>query len=189
MSSRRRLGMALWLLLLMGCGADLAIGGGPEARTGHAVAFGRVAVATKLGTPTNDHGFMLGMALESRGEQSVGSRWDSGVIVGWGTGPAAIDGRIGREAYGEFGTPLRGTLWDRGAFYTGAVLAMPIHFGSPRQVIDLNQSTWILRQRFELVPLLRVRFHVDPPVGPHANLRTDLALGVAFRLRAFSDLL
>jgi hypothetical protein len=162
--------------------------GGLEAHSARFVATGRLALSTKLGTPLNDDGLLLGASLESRGEVDLGSRWESGVMLGWGSGPAAIGGRVGFEAYGEFGTPLYATLFRRGDLYAGAALSVPIHFGSPRHVVDLNESTWVLTRRFEIVPLLRTRLHRDRTVAGATLWRTDLSLGVSLRLRMFSDL-
>src|SRR5262245_9933198 len=117
-----------------------------EARTQHFVGGGRLAASTKLGTPLNDAGFLLGAAIEARAETNLGPRWQSGLMLGWGAGPAAIDGRIGFEVYGEIGTTLRETLFRHGDLYGGLVLAVPIHT-SPRHVADLNESTWILTRR------------------------------------------
>lgn len=181
----------LWFFAcwLSACGADLGALGGVETHTGHFVGGGRLAVSSKLGSPLNERGLLVGAALEARGEQDLGSRWNSGLMLGWGDGPAAIDGRLGWELFGEIGTPLHGTLFRRGDLYTGLSFALPIHFGPARQVVDLNESTWILTRRLELVPLLRTRLHRDHREGKDAFWRTEISFGVSLRMRAFTDLL
>ena len=62
---------------LLGCGTDLGLGAG--AKHGHAVALGRLAVATKLNLPLNDRGVLIGTNLESRSEENVGSSGAGGV--------------------------------------------------------------------------------------------------------------
>jgi hypothetical protein len=109
-------------------------------------------------------------------------------MMGYGSGPAAIDGVFGFEAYGEFGTPLWHTLFRHGDLYAGAAVAMPIHLGSPRHVTDLNNSTWVMTRRFEFVPMVRTRTHLDHPGGGDATAETDVEAGLTFRLRVFSDL-
>lgn len=174
-----------------GCGADLGAGAGVEARTGHAMGFGRVAAATKVplnGGALNEQGALVGVALESRVEQRVGSRWDAGVMLGWGKNAAEIDGRAGWEAYVEFGTPLHDTLFRNGSSYVGATFAVPVMLGATRRASDLNGGTWFAVRRFELVPMLRYRAHFDVPDDAPVQTRHDLALGVTLRLRTFTDL-
>jgi hypothetical protein len=186
---RRALHALVLALLASGCGADLGVLGGVVPRDGHVVAAGRLAASTKLGTPANERGFLLGMQLESRAEAQVGSSWNSGVMLGWGDGPAAIDGRVGWEAYAEFGTPLHQTLFQSGNLYAGLALALPIRLGSPRHVVDMNESTWVLMQRVELVPLLRARVFRDNAPGHAVEWQPERSLGLSVRLRVFSDLL
>jgi hypothetical protein len=177
--------------LTAGCGAELGGGGGVVASktgAGDAMGFGRVAMSTKLGTPINDHGVLVGASLEDRMEQNLGSRFTTGIMLGWGTGPSAIEGTFGFEAYAEFGTPIRETIFRRFDHYTGAAVGVPIRLGSPRRVTDLNTSTWVLTRRFEVVPLVRTRFNVDHPDDSDAVLRVDIAAGVTLRLRIFTDL-
>ena len=174
---------------LVGCGAELGGGVGVEARSGHAVGYGRAAASTRLGTPLNDHGFLVGGSLESRAEQQVGARYDAGVMLGWGTGPAAIGGKWGFEAYGEFGTPLQSAIFRDGNCFFGAALGAPYHLAKPREVKDLNDSLWIATTFVELVPMMRVRLHIDHPGGGDPTTKIDLSAGLALRLRVLSDLL
>jgi hypothetical protein len=186
----RRLAIVL-LALTAACGAELGGGAGVVASktgAGDAMGFGRVAASTKLGTPINDHGVLVGTTLENRMEQNTGSRWTAGIILGYGAGPSAIEGTFGWEAYAELGTPIRETIFRRLDHYSGIAFAVPIRLGSPRRVTDLNTSTWVLTRRFEIVPLVRARFNVDHPDNEDAVLRVDLAAGVTFRLRIFTDL-
>jgi hypothetical protein len=185
---------AAWLTLiatitaLLGCGADLGAGGGWLPKTGHAVAFGRAAASTKLGSGMiNESGFLLGVAVESRAEEDVGSRWLMGILAGAGTGPAAIGGRWGIEGYAEAGTPLRQTLLRHGDHYVGVAVAAPFMLRRARQVADLNESTWLLKRRFELLPLVRVRMHNDH-LPDEWHTRWEVSGGLAFRLRVMTDL-
>ena len=174
-------------VLATGCGADLGVLGGWTPRSGHAVAAGRLAASTKLGTPANEHGALIGIELESHAEEDVGSSWNAGLMLGYGNGPAAIDGRVGWELYGEFGTPLRQTVFEHGDLYSGLSFALPIRVGAPRHVADTNESTWVLMQRLEVVPLVRTRLYRDRRT--EADVRFELSLGLSVRLRVFSDLL
>lgn len=176
------------LLCAGGCGADLGLLPGYETTRGHAVASGRMAFATKLAQPLNERGFLVGAAIETRAEQHVGARWDGGLMLGWGCGPAAIDGRMGVELYGEFGTPLHATLLSHGDLYLGAGAGMPIRIGRQRHVDDLNDATWLARRRFEIVPMVRTRWYRDHSPGAR-RWRGDFAIGFNFRLRVFTDLL
>jgi hypothetical protein len=180
-----------WFLsaLLVGCGAELGGGAGVEAKSAHAIGYGRAAASTRLGTPLNDHGFLVGSSLESRAEQRVGARYDAGLMLGWGTGPAAIGGKWGFEAYGEVGTPLQSAIFREGNCFFGAAISVPYHLAKPREVKDLNDSVWIATTYVELVPMMRARLHLDHPGGGDTTTKIDISGGLAFRLRVLSDLL
>jgi hypothetical protein len=191
MKGAAMLAAAATLGSLTACSADLGGGAGIEARTGHALGFGRIAASTKIGpsgAPLNQRGVLVGTSLEARAEQSRGSRWDLGLMMGWGFGPAEVDGKLGFEAFGEVGTPVRATLVENGDFYLGAGTALTIPLNTARDAADLNRSTWILKRRFELMPELQSRFHFDHPNGGDLIVRTDVEAGISFRLRVFSDL-
>ncbi|HWA28549.1 MAG TPA: hypothetical protein VG734_23065 [Lacunisphaera sp.] len=172
-----------------GCATDLGGGVGVEAKTGHAVGYGRLATSTKLGTPLNDHGFLVGASLESRAEESLGARYDAGMMLGWGDGPGALDGRWGFEAFGEFGTPIQSAFFRNFSFYTGVGVGVPFHLERPRAILDLNDSTWIAATRLEFVPLTRFRVHFDRAADEQYDPKYDLTFGLALRLRMFSDLM
>ena len=174
---------------LVGCGAELGGGGGVEVRSGDVVGYGRAAASTRLGSPLNDHGFLVGGSLESRAEATVGARYDAGLMLGWGSGPKAIGGKWGFETYGEFGSPLQKAIFRDGNCFFGAAIATPYHLAKPREVKDLNESVWIATTFVELVPMVRVRLHLDHPGGGDATTKIDLSGGLAFRLRVLSDLL
>ncbi len=184
-----RLGaLALALLAPSGCAADLGLGGGAEAAKGHAVGLGRFAASTRVGSPLNDHGLLLGASVENRIEHAEGSRFTGGIMVGGGFGPGAIGGSpIGFEGYGEAGTPLRSTLFRDGSFYAGGGLNVPIRLDETRHISELNDSTWVLMRRFELVPTLRARLHVDHPGAESAYLRYDVGALLSLRMRVFND--
>ena len=192
MTARRLTGFAVTLIVgSTGCSADLGGGVGLEARSGHEVGIGRMAASTKFGSygaPFNQTGLLVGAALEARGEQSFGSRWDLGLMAGYGKGPAEIDGKLGYELFGELGTPVRATLAKNGDFFTGAGAALAIPLSAPRDAADLNRSTWILKRRFEFLPMVKTRFHFDHTDGSDLVWRADVEAGFSFRLRVFTDL-
>jgi hypothetical protein len=173
-----RRALLLSLTLIAACSADLGALAGIATRDANFVASGRLTASTKLGAPTNEHGFLVGLAVESRSEARVGS------------GPAAIGGRCGFELYGEVGTPMRSTFFERGDYYLGAALAVPLYFGTSRQVVDLNRAMAIANWRTEIVPMLRMRLHHDHDRDGRGSgtFVPDVSAGMVFRFRAFSDL-
>jgi hypothetical protein len=181
-------GVLLGAVALLGCGTDLGLGGG--AKHGHAVGLGRLAVETKIGLPVNDHGFLVGANLESRSEESVGSRWSTGFMLGYGAGPPQFVGRRrwGYEIYGEAGVPLRKTFHGLNDAYLGVGVTFPIALTTSRAVTDLNRSTWLLKRSIELVPFAHARgyFGKDEPT---CWSRIEYAGGLAFRFRIMTDIL
>ncbi len=176
-------------LALAGCAADLGLGGGGEVGQGHGLGFGRVAASTRVGSPFNDHGPLFGASVESRVEKAEGARFTGGILIGGGFGPGAIGGSpFGFEAYGEAGTPLGATLFRDGSFYAGAGANVPVRLNESRQITELNDSTWVLMRRFELVPTFRVRLHVDHPAAESAYLRYDVGGLLSLRMRTFNDI-
>jgi hypothetical protein len=182
--------------LALACGTDLGIGGGAKT-SGNIVGFGRLAASTRLSPPWNPNGPMnergplVGIDLEDRAEQNIGSRWQAGVFAGWGAGPApfgeAFAQRFGWEAYGEFGFPLHSTLFASTDLYAGVGLAAPFRLDATRKVSDLNETTWVLKRRVELVPLFRTRYLFGPPAQNHFH-RLEITGGLAFRFRLETDL-
>lgn len=200
-----------WIVVLAiacaGCSAELGGGGLVEVRSGNATGYTRIATSTRIGTPMNEKGLLIGGSLESRLEQRAeacttkglacaynrdngGTRWLGGVMVGYGKGPAMLDRRVGYEIYGEGGTPFRNGFFSNGSFYAGIGASIPILLGPIRSVDDLNESTWILTRRVEVVPQARFRVHVDDPGASAVPtiVRTDLTLGVSFRMRLMTDI-
>jgi hypothetical protein len=176
---------ALVAALLPACAADFGGGAGAVVPSGHAVGIGRLAFSTRLGTPLNDHGFLVGASVESRGEASVGSRFSTGISLGYGDGPPLIGKIVGWEAFADFGTPLRGKLFPGGAFYTGGTFALPIRIDSSRHIRELNDATSIASRRFEIVPFVRGRVHVEP----EADEAVEIVGGATLRFRLFTDIL
>jgi hypothetical protein len=185
MSGPARLVLALLAMALGGCGVDLA--GGAGAKAGNVVGFGRLAASTRFGTPLNEKGILLGMNLESRAEQDVGSRWSSGVMLGYGYGPPSFDGWWGCEGYAEFGVPLRLSYSGFDDAYAGLGLALPFNVSANRELIDLNQSSWILKPRIEIVPFGRARGYFGQD-EPNFSQRVEISGGLAFRFRVMTDL-
>lgn len=178
--------LVLWVA---GCSADLGPLAGLQTLHSHKnfVASGRLTAATRIASATPEQGWLVGLAIESRSEAHVGSRWEAGLMFGYGSGPAAIGGRCGWELYGELGTPLRSTLFAQGDIYTGLTVGVPLFFGVARRIADLNRSASVVSWRTEFVPTLRTRLHYDakPTVTDPATL--DVAFGVMLRFHGFSD--
>jgi hypothetical protein len=170
-----------------GCAGDLGVGGGAMTKTGHAVAFGRSTLSTRIGgVPLGDSGLLVGLALEGRGEEEVGSRFQSGLFVGGASSSRDIGGCFGVEGYGEFGTPLRGTLFAHGDTYFAFGTAFPIPLDRPSNAARINESLWILKYRLELVPFVRTLAY--DLHGDNLALAVEVSGGVAFRYRLVSDL-
>jgi hypothetical protein len=171
----------------VGCAGDLGVGGGAMTKTGHAVVFGRSSLSTRIGgVPMGDHGVLVGLALEGRGEQRVGSRFDAGVLLGGGTSPYALADCFGFEGYAELGTPLRGTLFEHGDKYYGLGFGLPIPLHHRRDVARVNDSLWILKYRLEVGPFART--HLYDLHDDHLPLAVEVSGGIAFRYRLVSDL-
>jgi hypothetical protein len=184
-----RFWMKAWLALtfaatLPACAADLGTGGGATFPEKHALGIGRLAVSTRVFGPSTNSGWLIGLSTEARAEAHVGSRFSVGVSAGYGSGPDLIGSRLGWEAFADVGTPLRGGLFTEGG-YAGATLQLPIRLSDDRPAQDINDSIWIVTRRFELVPFLRTRVHIEP----HADESTEIVGGVSGRFRVFSDLL
>ncbi|MBN9161135.1 MAG: hypothetical protein BGO98_18520 [Myxococcales bacterium 68-20] len=187
MSGRFALAFAA-MMCATGCAFDLGGAVGIETQTAHAVGYGRAAVSTRIGSPLNERGFLLGAALESRSETDKGARWLAGAMFGWGLGPSSIGGGpVGFDIYGEVGTPLRSTLVANGDHYLGIGVDTPIRLQARRNIEDLNESTWLLLRRFEIVPFTRFRVHHDFG-GPAFDARPDVSGGAAIRMRTLNDL-
>jgi hypothetical protein len=176
---------AVIALALTGCAADLGAGVGAIVPSGNAVGIGRLAVSTRVSDPLNSSGFLVGGSVETRGEANVGARFSAGLSVGYGDGPPLLGSRVGWELFADFGTPLEGKLFGNTRFYAGATGALPIRLDAGRPLRDLNDSTWIVKRRIEVVPFLRGRVHYETGVGTPP---TEIAGGVSLRLRWFSDL-
>ena len=185
MTAASRLALALFATALPGCAVDF--GGGAGAKAGNAVGFGRLAGSTRVGTPMNEKGLLVGMNLESRAEEDVGSRWSTGVMVGYGYGPPSFEGLVGYEAFAEFGVPLRLRYSGLDDAYAGVGVAVPINLTAKRELIDLNQSSWILKPRIEIVPFTRFRGYFGKD-EPNFGERLEYSFGLAFRFRIMTDL-
>ena len=95
---------------------------------------------------------------------------------------------MGYESFLELGPPSESGLFKHGDWFAGAACALPLSLSAPRQVQDLNHSTWFATNRLELVPMLRTRVHFDHPDGGALTTKVDLTGGIALRLRVLSDL-
>lgn len=156
-------------------------------REARGVLSNRFSAQTRIGAPMNESGPLVGVAAESRSEAYIGSRFSAGIMAGYGSGPATIGGwPVGFDAFFEAGTPLGSSLFHRGAHYLGATFDVPIRFSARRNIQDLNESTWILFSRFELVPMIHTRTYAD--YDPHFERRWDVELGFAIRMRLHNDL-
>lgn len=186
------------VLLLAGCAVELGAGAGIGGRAApnHAPRFAMASgIATNLvwqPSAGRRDGVFLGGELQSRFEADRGSRWNTGLQLGYARLPERRLGAVGVEAHGDLGTRVRdGVLFPNGDAYVGATLAVPIWLFPRRQLADVNTDPWILSRAFELVPQLRGRAHLDGDDGALSSgaPRYDLSLGLALRTRFVSDLL
>jgi hypothetical protein len=180
---------ALWLCATTGCAADLGLGGGAMTNSGNKVALGRISLTTKpTSTPINDQGLLVGVALEERDEEHLGSRFMLGAVAGYGLRPYAVCNTFSAEFYAEGGTFVRPSLFEHKQGYVGAGAGLPFPIDKQRNVSDVNRSTWILKPRFEIVPFFRFRTARDLETYATLFKDTELSGGVAVRYRIVSDL-
>lgn len=186
----RRLARPLLITLATSaCGIDLGLGTGATVKDPHGVGVARAAVSTRLSvSDSKDRGILLGGELEGRSEWSLGSRWNAGLVVGWGDGPATLGGKVGCEVFADFGLPLGERMLGDRAFYAGGALAVPISLERTRSITDMNRATWILRRRLELVPQTRYRFYRNSDDSAAPSHQHELAMLLSLRLRFESDL-
>jgi hypothetical protein len=183
------------LLLLSGCAVELggrAGFGGRASEPVHFVESTGVAASTLIRSAASSrNGVHLGGEVESRFEAQQGSRWTTGLQLGFARAPDRKLGSIGLELHADVGTQARdGVLFRRGSAYTGASLALPIWLFPRRQLADVNTDPWLLSRAFELIPLLRGRAYFDNVSGSQPlTIRYDVGLGLALRTRFVSDLL
>jgi len=188
-SVRRVAAALLWLTATTGCAADLGLGGGAMTHSGHKVALGRMSLTSKpLSTPINDEGLLVGVALEERDEEHLGSRFMLGAVAGYGLRPYALWNEFSAEFYAEGGTFLRPSLFEHKQGYVGLGAGFPVPIDKQRNVIDVNRSTWILKPRFELVPFLRFRTARDLETYGTLFKDNEISGGLALRYRIVSDL-
>jgi hypothetical protein len=192
--------LALAGALLGGCNAELGARGGaswvspraPSAAQVHGVWVGRAAVSAvydPLGKVFNRDGILLGGELEGRGESVAGSRFTTGLSVGYARQPQLRPGALGWEVHADVGSPIRrSTLFADGSFYAGGAGALAIWISKRHQLADVNVGQWWLSDGLELVFLGSTRVHVDSPYAAAArSLRVEATAGAALRLRFMSD--
>jgi len=176
--------------LLLGCAADFGGGMFHQVRDSHAVGAAQIAASTKIGTPLNNQGFLVGAEVRGRAEDELGSRWMAGLRAGYGQSPDPAPGKMGWELHGDFGTPLgKGGLFPDWSIYAGATFATPIWMSRRHEGSDLNTSSWFFKRAVELVPSLSARVYLDRLDDGPTQRRTDLGVGLAVRLRAVNDFL
>jgi hypothetical protein len=136
----------------------------------------------------NQDGFLVGGELQGRFESEVGSRFTTGLRLGWGENPEPIFGSFGWEAHADIGTPFgNGGLFPDGSFYTGATVAGAFWISRSHEGADLNNSSWFFKRALELSPFLRFRAHLDGAKCDGCPL--DVTAGAALRLRLVNDFL
>lgn len=189
--SRARSSALVALLLALsstGCSMDLASGGGASTPDGNGLVTGHLAVSTKLPAPINSDGFLAGVELASRSEIGYGTRWTTGIRLGYGKSPGLHPGSIGWELYGDIGARIgKGGLLPNHDFYYGGSFALPISLSEQHEDSDLNGPSWILIRTIELAPLARIRANLDHPDGLPNTHRIDFQGGLVVRLRFVSD--
>lgn len=184
-------------LLLGGCAVELGGRMGSGGRLGanhvpHFVATSGVAATTVIRpAPGSRNGLHIGGELESRFEAHRGSRWTTGLQLGYARLPDRKLGSVGVEVHGDVGTRARdGVLFPDGDLYAGTSFGLPIWLSPRRQLADVNTDFWLMSRAFELVPLLRGRAHFDHVSGAQPmSVRYDVGLGLTLRTRFVSDLL
>jgi len=175
-------------LLASGCSMDLASAGGASTPDGNGLVTGHLAVSTKLSNPVNTDGVLVGGELAARSEIGYGTRWTTGLRVGYGQSPALRPGACGWELYADIGARIgNGGLLPNHDFYYGGSFAVPISLSARHEDSDLNGPSWILIRTIELAPLARIRANLDHPDGLPNTHRVDLQGGVVVRLRFVSD--
>jgi hypothetical protein len=175
-------------LLSVACATDLGLAGGTTLKDPHGVLQARAAVETRVGFDSKDAGVLVGGELEGRSEWDLGSRWNAGVMVGWGHGPVTLGGKFGYELFASLGVPMDAHLFSSRALYTGAGFALPISLERARNITDMNRTTWILRRRLEVVPMARYRYYLNSADSPAPLHQHELSLVLSLRLRFESDL-
>jgi hypothetical protein len=178
-------GMAV---VLQGCGLDLGAGVARQLSDPHMVGSGHVAASTKLGSPFNSRGPLIGAELSGRAEQGRGARWTTGLRAGYGHSADPVPGSFGWEAFVDAGTRFgKGGLFPDGDYYLGGTAMGTFWISGRHQGADLNTSSWFFQRALELAPYASLRVHVDHPDGGDGEARPDLGLGLVLRLRMVSD--
>jgi hypothetical protein len=177
------------LLSLSGCSAGFGIAGGPELNRRHGVVTGEGSLVTKpFSTPMNAYGPLFGAELQGRFESEIGSRFTTGLRLGWGENPEPVSGSVGWEAHVDAGVPFgRGGFAPDWSYYLGATTACSFWISKSHQGADLNDSSWFFKRALELSPFVRFRAHLDGSECHDCPL--DLTFGVSLRLRLVNDFL
>jgi hypothetical protein len=174
--------------LASGCGIDLGAGVARQLSDPHMVGSGHVAASTKLGSPFNTRGLLVGAELQGRAEQGLGARWTTGLRVGYGQSPSPVPGSFGWEVFADAGTPFgNGGLFPNGDYYLGGTALGSFWVSGRHQGSDLNRSSWFFQRALELAPYANLRVHVDHIGDAPGKARPDLGVGLVLRLRMVSD--
>jgi hypothetical protein len=147
----------------------------------------QATISTVLGMQRGPH---VGIELESRSEYNVGSRWTTGLQLGYAFKPNSRPLSLGLEGYLEGGTRLRNqALFADGDWYGGFTVGLPIWAAQRHQVEEGGPEQWFVVRTAEIVPFVRIRWHFDhslTDVEP-VPMRRDAGAGIAIRLRLVSD--
>jgi hypothetical protein len=188
MSSRTVLIIMAAAPLLCGCSVEFGghVGAGSVAKNPPHFMW-----ASHSSANLNLSGVLLGAELEGRSEANIGTRWNTGLQLGYQRAPTARKlGDLGFEVHADIGTRIDGaTLFPNGDFYFGGTGALIIWLSPQREFSNVNTDEWIFSRGLELVPYVRSRFHYDHDrvAGGDPRLNYDLGVGLAMRVHFVSD--
>jgi hypothetical protein len=180
----------LGLCLLAGCSAQLGAHVGRSTQHADPVhARGDVTWGSHVAGVIMPEPMLVGADLEGRAEGNDGSRWTIGARVGLASQPDRRPGSVGYELHADVGTRVQqSALFADGNFYAGGTVALPIWASRGHEFADLNRAQWFLVRAFEIVPYARTRWYFEHPAD-NRQMRQELVLGCAVRLRVVSDFL
>ncbi|HSN97094.1 MAG TPA: hypothetical protein VLS89_02315 [Candidatus Nanopelagicales bacterium] len=196
MTHAHPIALTLAALLLSGCSAQLGsgagFGGALDRAPIHFTHSNHIAATTIIRPfPGRPGGALLGAELESRHEAHLGTRWTTGLQLGYGELPDQVPGSTAFELRADIGAVIGdGALFPDGAWYAGGTAAYVIWLWPRRELLDVNNDQWPVSNGLELVIYGRERIYFDQPGGGAGVApRYDTGLGLALRMRLLSDLL
>lgn len=183
----------LLALMLDACAVQSGIAGGVHIEHGgpdQGTWSGHLA-AMKTPEP-GQSGLLAGVDLQGSVGVDEGTRWLSGVRLGYGWAPPSTAESMGYELHLDLGTEMtHAGLLEGYNGYVGGTLATVVWMGSTRATTDLNGEQWVMKPMPELVIFGRGRasqtIHCDN-ADPEC-LRITFEVGIALRMALLSELL